>query len=95
MDGEGTHSPMDENGWLPIETAPKDDTPVLVWADAEGWRGQFARVCASYHRGMWRVYGPILGEPDGDGRSRQWLGEVSPTHWQPLPNPPVLKEQGT
>lgn len=74
--------------WQPIETAPKDGTPVLVWADCDGWRGNFARVCAAYHRGRWRIYGPVVGEPTSDGKSRQWLGEVNPIGWWPLPSPP-------
>lgn len=74
--------------WKTIDSAPKDDTPVLVWGDCSGWRGQFARVCATYSQGQWRIYGPILGEPNGDGKTRQWLGEIHPTHWMPLPEPP-------
>lgn len=74
--------------WQPIETAPKDGTPILVWADAYGWRSVFARVNAAFYEGAWRMYGPILGEPTTQNKSRQWLGEVQPTHWMPLPEGP-------
>jgi len=75
--------------WQPIETAPKDGTPVLVWADAAGWSGNFARMCACYHQHQWRVYGPVLGEPRAGNVTWQWFGEVRPTHWMPLPDPPA------
>ena len=78
--------------WQPIETAPKDGTPVLVWADSAGWSGNSARVCAAFHRGQWRIYGPIVGEPTSDGKTRQWLGEVRPTHWMHIPAKPQPAE---
>jgi hypothetical protein len=74
--------------WNPIETAPKDGTPFLAWADCEGWRGNFARVCVAYHYHQFRIYGPVTGEPKSDSKARQWLGEVTPTHWMPLPAAP-------
>ena len=66
-------------GWQPIETAPKDGTPILshkagVWAMP-------MIVC-------W-LDGPGIGEPAW----RQYDAEPSivrrhPTHWMPLPTPP-------
>ena len=59
-------------GWLPIETAPKDGTRVLLWRRAI--RDQPAPIMAD---GFWCetcwVWPYILSEP---------------THWQPLPAPP-------
>lgn len=68
--------------WQPIETAPKDGSPVLVYA-VEG--------CT-----QWKFYTPLWicrweeGHEDGE-----WIeagGELyttcKPTHWMPLPKPP-------
>lgn len=62
------------DGWLPIETAPKDGTWVMLyvrWQDKRDIIG-----C-----GQWTL--------DGEGR-RVWFWPWSnqPTHWQPLPAPP-------
>lgn len=60
--------------WQPIETAPKDGTPVLVY-DAN-WCGNMGpRVTPA----GWAPY------TDGGG---YWPGVTEPTHWQPLPAPP-------
>lgn len=60
--------------WQPIETAPKDGTELLVHPfDVVRWRAE--------HGGFW--YADRVSEIDGD-----WL-EEDPTHWMPLPNPPV------
>jgi hypothetical protein len=59
--------------WQPIKTAPKDGTAILVYASEEGYSGFF--VVAWEHGVVWR-YGDDLEPP-------------TPTHWMPLPNPPV------
>ena len=77
-----------EQGWRDIESAPQN-TPVLVWAACEGWPGKFARVCAYLDGiGVWRVYGPIMGEPSPKHKTAQAWGEVEAFKWQPLPTPP-------
>lgn len=86
MDGEGTHSPMDENGWLPIETAPKDGSSILV-----GLQPRPTDPCGAVDQAEWDDGWIAIGGKCDAGNG---LG-YEPTHWQPLPNPPVLKEQGT
>jgi hypothetical protein len=75
-------------GWQDISTAPKDGLPVLLWAECDGWPGKSSRVVGAFHSGAWRICGPVMGEPSGDGKERQWLGEVVPKKWSPLPPPP-------
>lgn len=69
------------SAWMPIETAPKDGTTILlccvgkipqtgVFDDALGW---------------------IDFDSDDDSRREEWIetrSQWSPTHWQPLPPPP-------
>lgn len=64
-----------EGSWQPIATAPKEEIPVLLW-----WP-------------YWS-HEPVIGE--WDKRCEQWESTASlssdgpgPTHWQPLPSPPV------
>lgn len=85
--------------WQPIETAPKDETEILVY-------GEETRTIAGW--GM--IYSPY-----GDARRKGWRCEatpdieghasdgIEPTHWMPLPAPPrepvtinadVLNRQG-
>lgn len=68
--------PAWEPQWQPIETAPKDDTNVLLWwpfwvknRPTIGWFG---------HRGIQQWVCPEACEGDGE----------PPTHWMPLPPPP-------
>ena len=63
--------------WLPIDTAPKDGTPVLVCGpDING--SVYMDACA-WPKG-WTVKWPVayMGYAAGE-----------PTHWMPLPPPPA------
>lgn len=71
--------------WRPIEEAPRDGTPVLVFASRHGWEGMPRVVCAVFG-GLgpeWAIYG--CGPTS---HSEQWLDVCTPTHWMPLPSPP-------
>jgi hypothetical protein len=72
--------------WLPIETAPKDGKSVLL---AEGDYVDF---------GFWHDGSECYGHRGEAG----WFSEddrhnlliarnIHPTHWQPLPEPPIRK----
>lgn len=68
--------------WQPIETAPKDGTPVIItrhdetWGWVLGWGEYFqqGKIVGWVSRGF--------REPPGE------LGLAHPTHWMPLPEPP-------
>ena len=67
--------------WQPIETAPKDGTPVLVaWRERRRpsimWR-QEKSVYPAFHN----------GQVDRCGTPVQYAEEWF-THWMPLPEPP-------
>lgn len=69
------------NGWLPIESAPKDGTRVLM-------------PYPLWDRGSTRekpdAYKVLIVRWNGVGwdSDQAWLLHEEPTHWQPLPEPP-------
>lgn len=79
-------------GWLSIETAPRDGTNILVWADGYSWPEVVRYVKyedpdieeETGEPGYWRysddVFADILQIEDGEF-----------THWMPLPAPPSLR----
>lgn len=74
---------MTAEQWLPIATAPKDGTVILLYRDMDPWdvRGY----------GHWEDCGGLIcgwvtvGFFDPPGN----LGLAAPTHWQPIPAPPT------
>lgn len=80
---------QDEAGWRPIETAPKDGTVIDVWlGDADVSDLDFycqSRTCKRSANWYW-----------SNGKFRPFTGWdlplttfVEPTHWIPLPAPPI------
>lgn len=70
--------------WQPIETAPKDGTAVLLIVVG------YEPAVGSFKDRGWN-YMDIEDFPDKDDWLR-WLknhGPWEPTHWMPLPAPPV------
>lgn len=72
--------------WQPIETAPKDGTPILVWAKGSWSIAHLSRVRSS---GEWIA----MAAGDEAIRHQYENGDedyvvVVPTHWMPLPDPP-------
>lgn len=69
---------MSEDGWRPIETAPRDGTYILIgWFEFEG---QNSMEVAFWHGtlGAWcQTSKAFTSDPN-------W----QPTHWMPLPSPP-------
>lgn len=70
--------------WQPIETAPKDGTRILAF-----WPDVYGNSSAVQIETWWGAW--------GHGRSKEtwqnaweWAdGANNPTHWMPLPTPPV------
>jgi hypothetical protein len=64
--------------WQPIETAPKDGTPVFI-----AWAGtNFHPMVAHAEDGVWGYLMPDLAF---------YHASRPPTHWMPLPPPPTIK----
>lgn len=73
--------PVDlKDEWLPIESAPKD-TDVLLWMDGQSDESPPVIVAGQFHNGdEWGW--------SSSQRPDHWI-EGKPTHWRPLPAPPV------
>lgn len=70
--------------WLPIESAPKDDHPIIVFDGRD--------VFPAYRDTWWWRYNKTnefydMTEVDRDGGCHGHVN-TPPTHWQPLPEPP-------
>jgi hypothetical protein len=76
--------------WQPIETAPKDGTPVLVARVGGNWSDEWPEIASWMKDG----YGPgywTNGAHDGYGDAEPPL---EPTHWMPLPAMPNVQAKG-
>jgi len=65
--------------WQPIETAPKDGTEILAYYGQEG-RGQI--LILAWDENWW-------GPGNGDWVLNGEKDYATPTHWMPLPAPPI------
>lgn len=74
--------------WLPIETAPRDGTPVDLWTS----RGRVAdcRFRESSHFGnpQWCRLETYRCEYEVDGVGTRWAPVVGASNWMPLPEAP-------
>jgi hypothetical protein len=74
--------------WQPIETAPKDNTPILIW-DGED-------ISLAEWNDIGRKWNCLCGGGavwDGDGDTGGLVAVYSATHWMPLPSPPTGPDQ--
>lgn len=81
----------ERDGWMPIETAPKDGSLIDLWARRET-TGKFDR----YTECQWgrRNFGSEpYGEPVWLGLQDQY-SVITPTHWRRPPAPPRDLSQG-
>jgi hypothetical protein len=72
--------------WQPIETAPRDETDILVAG------GTYGNECVSYEFHGAKFTGVAIAYWD---KREKWFsgGECDyyhPTHWMPLPSPPTI-----
>lgn len=75
----------DQSAWHPIETAPKDGTPVLV-SNAERDGAWIAYYCPVYTSG-YRPENPWSSLMlNTRWHKNKWASYV-PTHWMPIPAP--------
>lgn len=70
-------------GWMPIETAPKDGTAILLGSRGGSWIGKWLPVYVSGYRPE-NPWSSLMLNHDHMGE--KWC---KPTHWMPLPPPPT------
>lgn len=89
------------SGWRPIETAPRDGTAILIfepkghYGQLDNWEMPRGVVAHSYRSDDPRLirfddyrYAVGYWRPGGGWGNRN-CADVEPTHWMPLPTPPV------
>jgi hypothetical protein len=74
MRAYAAHLHASEQGWMPIESAPRDGTAVLAWCDDWLYWGHFGVMAYDGVHEMWMETGFAV--------------QPAPTHWQPLPRGP-------
>jgi hypothetical protein len=78
------HERSEGDGWQDIASAPKDGTRMLLWLSAPWSKVECARWYEPWHN--WQV-GCLPADP---GREEiTGIGSAVPTHWRPLPAPPL------
>lgn len=75
--------------WQPIETAPRDGRPILIWQPDKAYQPQRNYDDWRYAIGYWRT-----DEKIGSWGNRN-SAVVTPTYWMPLPPPPRGVESGS
>lgn len=72
------------NEWQPIETAPKDGTPIIIGCNYDRM-GKQQVTLAWYERGLW-TEGVYWDDDEEEFLISQC--EFRASHWMPLPAPP-------
>jgi hypothetical protein len=89
--GAKTHADVLADLWMPIETAPKDGTRIMLADATDVETGQWVEAIAFPNT---RTEFPAGWEDDRYDAAHVFepgfLGK-QPTHWMPLPPPPVDK----
>ena len=70
--------------WLPIETAPKDGTRIMLGNAKATWVAEYKPVYGSGYRPD-NPYFSVMLNMDHIPRNLRYC---KPTHWMPLPVPP-------
>jgi hypothetical protein len=84
----------DGAGWRPIDTAPKDGTPIAFRSErcqlgaCQWWSPERQADAADWDAAPEDFDGCWLFDGDDDG------DEIFPTHWMPLPAPPASHGEG-
>lgn len=80
-------TPQQNNGWIPIDSVdnppPKDDI-ILIWDGYEVERVWYKNEVGNFKDGKYQP-----GWTNGETNIYETYLGFYPTHWQPLPKPPI------
>lgn len=80
---------METRGWMPIETAPRDGTVILIAGGADDQMayqsGRYDEFMQAPTRAMWSGGGWLIALAEA---CCVGIERINPTHWMPLPTPP-------
>ena len=77
------HGISEPSGWMPIETAPKDGTLIVLGARNGVWLGKYLPLYGSGYKPENPWSSMLLNH---DHMAERY---TRPTHWMPLPPPPI------
>ena len=77
-----TEQTQELNGWLPIESAPKDGTQILLC------QGSWGPYLGFFEEDIWLFYDSEVGNEGRQAFFNSWIEGYPPTHWMPLPPTP-------
>ncbi|MGH6774733.1 hypothetical protein [Brucella tritici] len=79
---------VEGDGWMPIESAPKDGTEFQAWIAKYGWEPR-CRIISDTE--AFEIYGRVDYDQDG------WevYPHMTPTHWLSLPSAPSQEVAGS
>jgi len=72
--------------WLPIETAPRDGSVLLLWRGLHVVAGWFEKT----DHYDWYFLDDTRLNDDETIEPNAYLRDCPPTHWMPLPSPPMI-----
>lgn len=79
--------------WKPIETAPKDGTIILISRPNREAMAAYWSQCPRAFAGTFSDANyPWVFLDETNGTNAMMDGAHGPTHWMPLPAPPVQQE---
>jgi hypothetical protein len=79
--------------WQPIETAPKDGTVVILFNDENDENDDWSKISVGvFDHSIWHCIYSLQTEFGEFGMDT--FVDCMPTHWRPLPNPPLLAALG-
>ena len=73
--------------WQPIETAPRDGTIILLYAKPTVVAGRWSDAGTGKY--PWDFLDGETSDPEAWPLNAMHDNEYGPTHWMPLPEPPL------
>lgn len=92
---------IEDMGWQPIKTAPRDGSRILIWKNpwrypvSAKWSEDINAPYDKWGENGWQdgaYVGWLISDCEEDYWYTEWEEKNAPTHWKPLPAPPIVSE---